>query len=298
MNHHFGFDVRRATLYIMYRFLLLACVSFLIIGCVGQSLSARNQLAVTLADQSLMKKDVVPSHGFDLTLFTKINAPGQPVHVYIEGDGLAWRSRTTPSSDPTPTNPVALRLAQKDVAPNVIYMARPCQYSRGTACDPIYWTRKRYSPDVINALNDALDKMVRAHHLSAVHLIGFSGGGTLAALLATRRADVANIRTVAGNMDIDAHSRHHNVSLLQGSLNPVHEAASLADIPQMHFIGRQDKIVPFTVYQSYAQALPHLQCTSYYVVSNATHEAGWEEVWRALLQDIEKAQPSCAAPSL
>jgi hypothetical protein len=33
------------------------------------------------------------------------------LRVYIEGDGFAWKSRTQPSGNPTPHNPVALKLA-------------------------------------------------------------------------------------------------------------------------------------------------------------------------------------------
>lgn len=57
---------------------------------------------------------------------------GDVLRVYIEGDGHAWQSRTRPSADPTPHNPVGLRLALADPSPApLLYLARPCQYARG-----------------------------------------------------------------------------------------------------------------------------------------------------------------------
>ena len=52
------------------------------------------------------------------------------VNIYIEGDGRAWLNKNRPSLDPTPKNSLALKLAEIDPAPNVIYLARPCQYSK------------------------------------------------------------------------------------------------------------------------------------------------------------------------
>ncbi len=283
-------------MYRLFLLSLLSCTALLLGGCSAQSLSARYEQAADLAREAVMKKQIIESHGFALSVFSKITAPGEDVTVYIEGDGLAWRSRTTPSADPTPTNPVALRLARDDAlteaAANVIYMARPCQYSRGRACDMGHWTSHRFAPVVIAAMNEALDQLVRAHQLESVHLVGFSGGGTVAALMAARRDDVADLRTLAGNLDIRAHSQLHHVSALHGSLNPVDDAARLATIPQIHFIGGQDQNVPLSIYQSYAAALPSAQCVRYQIIAQASHEAGWERAWA----EMKKARPLCAAP--
>lgn len=285
------------TLYMFRKYplcsLLLYGLTVLQMGCSAQSISARHEIATTLAQNAVMQKSILHAHGFDLTVYSKINAPGEDVAVYIEGDGLAWRSRSTPSSDPTPTNPVALRLAQKDESANVIYLARPCQYSRGASCNMDYWTGKRFAPVVVAAMNDALDQLVASSQLKAVHLIGFSGGGTMAALMAARRSDVADIRTIAGNLDIQAHSQLHKVSLLNGSLNPVADAQRLSTIPQIHFIGGLDKNVPLSIYQSYVSAMPSTSCVQYQIIESASHEKGWEQAWA----DMKKARPQCVAPS-
>lgn len=46
------------------------------------------------------------------------------LRVYIEGDRHAWLSRTRLCADPTPHNPVALKLALADPAPGpLLYLA-------------------------------------------------------------------------------------------------------------------------------------------------------------------------------
>lgn len=57
-----------------------------------------------------------------LTYLPPISGAVNTLTIHIEGDGLAWINSSTPSSDPTPTNPLALRLALLDTAPSV-YLA-------------------------------------------------------------------------------------------------------------------------------------------------------------------------------
>jgi hypothetical protein len=51
---------------------------------------------------------------------------------YQSGDGLAWLSSDVPSSDPTPLDPLALRLALAKPARNAAYLARPCGVLRAS----------------------------------------------------------------------------------------------------------------------------------------------------------------------
>jgi dienelactone hydrolase len=237
-----------------------------------------------MAQSAGFTRQVVPEGGFDLTVFSRINAPGQPARVYIEGDGLAWIGRYKISADPTPTEPVALRLAAADPAENVIYMARPCQYSTGAACDKAYWTGKRFAPEVISAMDAALSRITEAGQVNGVELVGFSGGGAVAALLAAQRPDVVNLRTVAGNLDHRAHSRVHKVSVLAGSLNPPDRAAQLQRVPQHHFTGAQDKNVTSAVYEAYAAKLGGSACVRHTMVPGVSHEEGWVSEWARLLR--------------
>lgn len=269
--------MRAAYLVIILGLLLLP-------GCAGvERPEKRAQGADFLARAAGFSRQIVPGRDFDLTIYSRIAAPGKSARVYIEGDGLAWMGRRMPSGDPTPTDPVALRLAVADPAENVIYMARPCQYSRGARCQRDYWTHKRFAPEAVRAVDEALDRIVAAAPVDGVELVGFSGGGTMGALLAARRGDVVSLRSVAGNLDHRAHSRVHNVSLLDGSLNPPDEAARLRDVPQLHFIGAQDKNVTAEIYQSYRRALRDGRCVRHEMVAGVAHEKGWVEKWPELL---------------
>lgn len=273
-----------------HNLIMAICVAGLMLsGCTGRpGEGARLDKANKIAEQGHLTRRVIPTGLFDITTFTKIENPGQPVVVYIEGDGLSWVSRRQPSRDPSPTDPIALRLAAIDHGPNIIYLARPCQYSLGGGCETAYWTNKRFAPEVLRAMNAALDEALRASPDSKIRLVGFSGGGAIAAIMAAERRDVLDLRSVAGNLDPAAHSTLHHVSPLTGSLNPVDFATSLYRVPQHHFIGGDDDNVPASIYQSYASALNHSPCTAYTVIPGVTHEDGWDSTWKQA-QDISSA---------
>lgn len=263
-------------------------------GCVSAARTeSRLSTATDIAAPATLQKRVVEAGGFPFTVYEKITAPGQSASLYIEGDGSAWMTRTRPSADPTPSDPVALRLAALDPAPNVIYIARPCQYTRGPACDIPYWTHRRFAPELVTAMDSAITTLTPPHRIKGLRLVGYSGGGTMAALLAARRTDVIDLRTVAGNLDHRAQSRLLDVSALDGSLNPPDDAARLRLIPQQHFIGGDDKIVPHGIYDSYAATLQNSPCLHASVLPGITHDGDdWVAQWPRLLRQT----PACTAP--
>jgi dienelactone hydrolase len=266
-------------------------------ACETSPLTMRQEVATRLASPAWMIKRQIPAGLFALTAYERMHTRFAPADVYIEGDGTAWLSKKRMSRNPTPKNPVALHLATRDKADNVAYLARPCQYSGmldpEANCGEEYWTGKRYSPEVLAAYNAALDEMKMRYDISSFNLVGFSGGGTIAALLAAQRDDILSIRTVAGNLDHKAHSAYHEVSSLEGSLNPPEFAAKLATMPQYHFIGGQDEVVPPAVLHSYLQSLGPTSCVNYKFIQEAEHEEGWVDKWPELLA----LQPACAGPA-
>lgn len=246
------------------------------------------EVADRLANPAWMKERVIPAGRFALTVRERMHKRFAQADVYIEGDGKAWIGKHRASLDPTPVNPVALHLATRDLADNVVWMARPCQYTKlankaDGQCDAAYWTGKRFSPEVIDSYNQALDEIKRRYDIEGFNLVGFSGGGAVAAILAGQREDVHSLRTVAGNLDHKAHSAWHQVSPLTGSLNPPDFAGRLAAIPQVHFIGGQDEIVPPAVFNSYVQALGSTNCVQAKFVQEAAHDTGWVDKWPDLL---------------
>jgi len=203
------------------------------------------------------------------------------LRVYIEGDGHAWESRTRPSTDPTPRNPVTLRLAMADPgADTVLYLARPCQYVQGEdrrQCSKRYWTSARLGPEVINSLGAAITLAKAACGAEQVILVGFSGGGGAAALLAATREDVAFLGTVAGNLDTEAWADLQGVSPLTESLNPMAVAPSLQHLPQRHLSSRTDATMPPEISEGFCRAVN--QSESCVVISGVPHGGPWQRYW-------------------
>lgn len=264
-------------------------------SCKSATLGGRSNLADNVAQNRQFIRKEIDANPFRITTFQKMSPFAAPTtRVYIEGDGQAWLSRTQPSLNPTPTDPFALKLASQDSAPNIIYMARPCQYSGridGELCASQYWRSARYAPEVINSYNAALNQIKTQYNVQNFELVGYSGGGTLAALLAAHRSDVKSLRTIAGNLDHREHSRVHNVSPLSASLNPPDYAARLSKIPQVHFIGNNDDVVPPSVYQSYARAFSNQSCLQYKIFGGKDHTSeSWKKDWPTLLSNTPHCQ--------
>ena len=187
------------------------------------------------------------------------------------------------SDDPTPLDPITLRLAALDPSPNVVYLARPCQYSTDPACTYTYWSGRRFSEPVINSMNEAVSDYVRRAGSKEIHLVGYSGGGAVAVLLADRRTDVASIRTVAGDLDPQGLNRYHGVTPLTDSLDPMEAAFRVSRLPQRHFIGSRDKRVPYFVVENFILASESKNCIQVTKVPGLEHAVGWDGVWPELV---------------
>lgn len=212
--------------------------------------------------------------------------------IYIEGDGLAWLSGATPSADPTPRSPVALQLAlahhRRLPVSSVAWLGRPCQYvhAERTGCAQRYWTDARFALDVVAALDSAVTELKRAAKADTLVLAGYSGGGALAVLLAARRNDVSGLVTVAGNLDHAAWTQHHGVRPLRVSLNPADVADKVAAIPQRHFVGSQDVVIPPGLVRYWPVALQGPRQANLTIVSGQTHACCWANHWPGLLESV------------
>lgn len=259
---------------------------FLLSGCAAWPLLAdRQEVADRIAQEKGFRRMVIRTVNFPLTAYVRMTRPGAPLTLYVEGDGSAWLSRTWRADDPTPKNPLVLTLAGMDPAENVAYLARPGQYTAAIAppCDPAYWSDRRFAPEVVAAMDEAVESLRNEAKTKRLHLIGYSGGAALAVLIAAKRTDVASLRTIAGNLDPDALSRHHGVTPLQGSLNPLEAAMLLRNLPQRHFVGADDKVIPPFIAQSFAKRLGDKDGRTITVVSGTGHATGWRERWTDLL---------------
>lgn len=230
----------------------------------------------------------VQTQNFKLTTYQKILHPGKDVNIYIEGDGHAWASRYQLSKDPSPHSATVMNLATLDPWPNVVYLARPCQYSPQdlrTVCNPKYWSTARYAPEVIQSINTAVTAIKEQAHCKRVHLIGYSGGGALAVLVAAQRRDVASIRTIAGNLDLKTMDKVHNTTPLSESVDPITVAKQVRHIPQLHFCGAKDKVVPSIVATNFIKAA-ELSTDKVVIVKDVSHSKKWDKYWPTLLKCV------------
>lgn len=265
----------------VFRLAILALFLFLP-GCSGRF------PADSFAEQNGFTDHVAEGETFDVRWF--LRGGGEVLRVYIEGDGLAWLTPRRPSSDPTPREAAAFRLAASDAAPAVAYLARPCQFVEGDArrgCSPVFWTSARFSEPVIRDMDAALGRAKRASGASALELVGYSGGGAVALLTAARRNDVRFVVTVAGNLDHAFWTRLHRVSPLRGSLNPADFADRLRGIRQVHLAGGEDDVVPPAVAESYLRRLGEPDRVRLVVVPGADHSGGWERALRSVLEGLK-----------
>jgi pimeloyl-ACP methyl ester carboxylesterase len=252
------------------------------------AVSERITNAKQLAAQAGFKESILSNAQFDLVVFSKPSKQVNPVLViYIEGDGRAWKTASLPSDNPTPTNPLALRLAIQDPRPAVAYLARPCQFttlpSRG--CSEKLWTSARFSPAVIETMNEAIEKLKRQYGASELILIGYSGGGAVATLVAAKRSDIKTIITVAGNLDTDAWVRLYGLEPLSESVNPASVARSIRNIPQIHYVGAKDDVIPPAISQSFLQKMGSPNKVKVIELPNYGHVCCWTERWSELLKD-------------
>jgi len=266
---------------------MVACLGLVLAGCVGvPSPSTRMLYSQTLAAQNGWNERIIPAKGFELSAFHPGNfRAGGNLTIYIEGDGFAWATGSQPSPDPTPINPVALSLALAHPAGNAAYLARPCQYamSRGETCSQRYWTNARFAPEVIDAMNGAISILKDSFGAGEVVLVGYSGGAAIAALVAARRDDVAELVTVAGNLDHEAWTTHHRLSPLSGSLNAADVARTIAQIPQTHFIGEEDRVIPTELAQNWPEAFSGSRQKNIHIIPSFDHSCCWDRDWPTLL---------------
>ena len=222
---------------------------------------------------------------FTLTAFLPSTfSASKRLTVYIEGDGFAWISSEQASTDPTPIQPTALQLALAQPEGNAVYLGRPCQYGGAaqTPCAKKYWTNSRFAPEVIEASNSAIDNLKARFGANRLVLVGYSGGGAVAALLAARRDDVERLITVAGNLDHRAWTEMHYLRPLTGSLNPADFRVALSRVPQWHFVGGDDRNIPDSIARSFVADFPARTNASVQVVPQFDHHCCWVRDWPSL----------------
>lgn len=275
--------------------LTLALVLSTLAGCTNiPTALERREKAAALAAPHGWKQETLRAGKFDLSSYQpeRMTADSE-LTIYIEGDGLAWISQRHPSTDPSPLNPLALRLALAQPAGNAAYLARPCQLLQAgdSPCNSRYWTGDRFAPEVIDASDIAINQLKARFGAKKLNLIGYSGGAAIAALVAARRHDVSRLVSIAGNLDTSGWTHLHHLTPLHGSINPIDHVQDLRSTPQLHFSGAKDQNIPPALTEGFANLFPSANRPYVHVEPDFDHECCWVEAWPRLWEMIVTYAP-------
>ena len=236
--------------------------------------AARHDLVPTVRDGLPFRHWLLEKSGSATTLY-----------VFIEGDGSPWHRGLEPSTDPTPRNPLALELMLATPGP-ALYVGRPCYFdlhARDPHCDPDVWTFGRYSEAVVASLARVIGDAARDTRARHLTLVGHSGGGTLAVLLAPRLPGVQRVITIGAVLDTTAWTAWHGYEPLAGSLNPVTQPPPPSNIEVIHFAGGRDQTVPaFLAYD----ALATIGSGELRVETESDHVCCWVRDWPRILAEF------------
>lgn len=238
---------------------------------------AKKWEALTVKTQELSLIAYVPTHFYSEEILT----------LYIEGDGFAWITSSLPSPDPTPIEPIGLKLALAHPDGNAAYLARPCQYidTGERDCSSSLWLGARFSEMVVAASTQAINMLKAKFGAKKLVLVGYSGGGAIASLVAARRTDVIQLVTVAGNLDHRSWTRHHRISPLSESLNPIDYRSQLIGLDQVHLIGKSDRNILPEFLSGFAAGNSELKLSRVIEVPGFDHQCCWARDWKKIWRD-------------
>ncbi|MEY4768217.1 MAG: hypothetical protein RL637_856 [Pseudomonadota bacterium] len=236
-----------------------------------------------VAEKFKLNHQLILGKEFQHRIYYQAQFNAEVLHVYLDGDGTPW-DHQYPSDDPTPRQPLILELLAQDQQPAIL-LGRPCYYGLygQSICQPKYWTSARYSPEIIESLTVALHNWLKLHPVKKVVLIGYSGGGNIAVLLAKRFSEVKTVVTIAANLDVKLWTQGHHFQPLSESLDANAESPLPASIQQWHFAGGQDEIVPAAVIESFVKRQPQAH---YQRIAEFDHHCCWTQRWSQWLANF------------
>jgi len=247
-------------------------------GCFSSGIDISSEMTFTRAG---VRFDVqrIESNPFSHFIFKKSGCTpgvGERIFVFIDGDGNSWIDRGRVSDDPTPQIPIALDLLAAEDSCG-IYLARPCTFGLAAtdpSCDPVVWTLDRYSEGVIESLEGALLEVAPPDR--GLVLVGYSGGGLLAAHLANRIPRVQGIITLGANLDLGAWVEHHGYVSSIVSRSPAAPFPMRPGLVQLHVFGARDRVSPASISLDFLQ---RDQRSSELILESANHTCCWVREW-------------------
>jgi pimeloyl-ACP methyl ester carboxylesterase len=236
--------------------------------------------AERIAARGDLRPLVIDGAGLHHRAFARSGSAREPLVIFIEGDGSPWvDGGIRVATDPTPHSPLALELAAATPGP-VLYLGRPCYFDfvSEKGCSGASWTSQRYCAELVGSMTAAATRYATGHGFKQVLLVGYSGGGTIAALMARDMPAVVGLVTVAGNLDPDTWARLHGYLPLSGR-NPALEPALPMKLLQLHLVGGRDRNVPYAAASAYLQ---HLAPKDVMQFEDFDHACCWTRVWPAV----------------
>ena len=207
---------------------------------------------------------------FKLASWQKITQPKLPYKIYIEGDGAAFRADGSVSYNPTPRGIMLREIAFGDMHPNVIYLARPCQYVKDGMCKSEYWSTARFSAEVTQAEYEAVKSLSGAQPIT---LVGFSGGAQIAGLIAVKynNLKIQKLVTVADNLDVKSWTDYHQITPLSLSDDLAKYRIEYAKFNQIHYVGEKDTNIVPSITENFVADKNNIK-----YIKKASHNSGWE----------------------
>lgn len=185
---------------------------------------------------------------YTLATYARLSDSVAPIHIYIEGDGNSFDARGIPTSDPTPHGTLVRDMASRDLSPNVVYLARPCQYIMSSACSRTDWTDGRFSQDIIDSVSGAIETIAQKR---PIVLIGYSGGAMISGIVINQnpRLNIVQWITIAGVLNHGDWTGYFGDMPLTKSV----EMTRLPNVSQIHYIADGDRVVPNELSRKWAK---------------------------------------------
>jgi len=265
------------------RVLFYSLLCYSLIACT--SLSTRQYIAEV--NRLGLLKNNIQTESFPLVYYSKREEKFSDIlHVYIGGDGIPWQDYIFKSEDPEPYDSLVLQLMKQD-SQTSIYLGRPCYQglAKTPPCQPEHWTSARFSKKIVGSMSSALKQLQDRYHYKKLVLIGYSGGGALAVLLAHELPETIKVITIAGNLDTEAWTSLHFYSPLVNSVNPAKLGALAASIQQIHLQGDKDENIPPGITKNY---LSKQKNTTVMLFDDADHACCWHLRWPQILSELYK----------
>lgn len=210
----------------------------LLVGCVGTNWVAPDDFQYV----------PIKTGSYEIATWQKINNPkGNHIHIYIEGDGRAFDVYGQPTDNPTPHGTFMRDLATNDKFENVVYIARPCQFIMDKNCSESDWTTGRFSQKIIDSESRAIKQIAKN---KKIVLIGYSGGAMISGLVIKQNPQLKfeNWITIAGVLNHKKWTGYFGDKPLTESI----DMEKLPNVPQTHFVGERDDVVPYELAKTWA----------------------------------------------